>query len=197
MLDDSPALLNAWVLGALLVTYTGYTLFNIPYLAMPAEMTTHYHVRTSLMSWRTVFINVGALIAAFSFALVQWLGNDRQAHGAMGLIFADADCLRLHLLLFRSLNSAPDHCREARAQAFNRAPDPHHRVEPAADEPAGRQALPIAGACGRQFRGRLFQDRDPQDELRANDLVPGGEHRRDPARHSRCGTACHTGTANG
>ena len=88
MLDDSPALLDAWLLGALLLTYTGYTLFNIPYLAMPAEMTTHYHVRTSLMSWRTVFINVGALIAAFSFALVQWLGNDREAHGAMGLIFA-------------------------------------------------------------------------------------------------------------
>jgi len=87
-LDNSPALLNAWVLGALFLTYTGYTLFNIPYLAMPAEMTTHYHERTALMSWRTVFINFGALIAAFSFALVEWLGNDRQAHGAMGLIFA-------------------------------------------------------------------------------------------------------------
>ncbi len=85
---DSPALLNAWVLGALLVTYTGYTLFNVPYLALPAEMTTHYHERTALMSWRTVFINVGALLAFFSFALVEWLGNDRQAHGAMGLIFA-------------------------------------------------------------------------------------------------------------
>ena len=87
-LDHSPALLNAWVLGALLLTYTGYTLFNVPYLAMPAEMTTHYHERTALMSWRTVFINVGALLAFFSFALVEWLGNNRQAHGAMGLIFA-------------------------------------------------------------------------------------------------------------
>ena len=87
-LDHSPALLNTWVLGALLLTYTGYTLFNVPYLAMPAEMTTHYHERTALMSWRTVFINVGALLAFFSFALVEWLGNDRQAHGAMGLIYA-------------------------------------------------------------------------------------------------------------
>ena len=86
--DHNPALLNAWVFGALLLTYTGYTLFNIPYLAMPAEMTTHYHERTSLMSWRTVFINVGALIAVFSYALVEWLGNDREAHGAMGLIYA-------------------------------------------------------------------------------------------------------------
>ena len=81
-------LIGAWVLGALLLTYTGYTLFNVPFLAMPAEMTTRYHERTSLMSWRTLFINIGALIAVFSYALVEWLGNDREAHGAMGLIYA-------------------------------------------------------------------------------------------------------------
>ena len=85
---DSGTLLGAWVLGALLLTYTGYTLFNVPFLAMPAEMTTRYHVRTSLMSWRTLFINIGALIAVFSYALVEWLGNDREAHGTMGLIYA-------------------------------------------------------------------------------------------------------------
>jgi len=85
---DNSAFLGAWVLGALLLTYTGYTLFNVPFLAMPAEMTTHYHARTSLMSWRTLFINIGALIAVFSSALVEWLGNDRAAHGVMGLIYA-------------------------------------------------------------------------------------------------------------
>lgn len=85
---DNPTLLGAYVLGALLLTYTGYTLFNVPYLAMPTEMTTRYHERTSLMSWRTLFINIGALVAVFSYALVEWLGNDREAHGVMGLIFA-------------------------------------------------------------------------------------------------------------
>ena len=85
---DGQALLTAWVLGALLLTYTGYTLFNIPYLAMPAEMTTHYHERTSLMSWRIVFVNIGALVASASYAVVDWLGNDRPAHGAMAAIFA-------------------------------------------------------------------------------------------------------------
>ena len=85
---ENTTLLGAWVLAALLLTYTGYTLFNVPYLALPAEMTIRYHERTSLMSWRTLFINVGALVAVFSYLLVEWLGNDRQAHGAMGLIFA-------------------------------------------------------------------------------------------------------------
>ena len=82
------AWLIAYVLGSLLVIYTGYTLFNVPYLTMPAEMTSSYHERTTLMSYRVVFLNIGALIAVSSFALVQWLGNDRAAHGTMGWAFA-------------------------------------------------------------------------------------------------------------
>ena len=85
---DIQAWLIAYVLGSLLVIYTGYTLFNVPYLTMPAEMTSSYHERTTLMSYRVVFLNIGALIAVSSFALVQWLGNDRAAHGTMGWAFA-------------------------------------------------------------------------------------------------------------
>lgn len=77
-----------FMLGALLLTYTGYTLFNIPYLAMPAEMTDGYHQRTSLMAHRMTFVNIGALIAVSSFAIVEWLGNDLGAHGTMGWMFA-------------------------------------------------------------------------------------------------------------
>ena len=82
------ALLITFMLAALLLTYTGYTLFNIPYLAMPAEMTNSYHVRTSLMSHRIAFVNIGGLISVFSFALVEYLGNDRGAHGTMAVIYA-------------------------------------------------------------------------------------------------------------
>ena len=85
---DAQTWLIAYVLGSLLVIYTGYTLFNVPYLTMPAEMTNSYHERTTLMSYRVVFLNIGALIAVSSFALVQWLGNDRAAHGTMGWAFA-------------------------------------------------------------------------------------------------------------
>ena len=80
--------LIAFMLAALLLTYTGYTVFNIPYLAMPAEMTGSYHVRTSLMAHRIAFVNVGGLISVFSFALVEYLGNDRGAHGTMAWIYA-------------------------------------------------------------------------------------------------------------
>ncbi len=58
----------AWyMLGALVLYSTGYTIFNVPYLAMPAEMTQNYHERSFLMSWRVTAINVaqvGGLIIA-------------------------------------------------------------------------------------------------------------------------------------
>ncbi|MYL00376.1 MAG: MFS transporter [Gammaproteobacteria bacterium] len=80
--------LMVFMLAALLVTYTGYTVFNIPYLAMPAEMTRGCPIRTSLRAHRIIFVNVGGLLAVSSLALVEWLGNDRGAHGTMGWIYA-------------------------------------------------------------------------------------------------------------
>jgi len=46
---------------ALLLYATGYTLFGIPYLAMPAEMTDDYHERSRLMSARTICLTLGIL----------------------------------------------------------------------------------------------------------------------------------------
>jgi GPH family glycoside/pentoside/hexuronide:cation symporter len=54
---------------------------------MAAEMTRNYHARTILMTYRTGFMMTGGFIAASSFALVQWLGNDRAAHAPVALIF--------------------------------------------------------------------------------------------------------------
>ena len=53
------------VVLALLLNATGYTIFNVPYMAMPAEMTKGYHERTSLMSYRIAAIAVGQLCASF------------------------------------------------------------------------------------------------------------------------------------
>ncbi|MEV0197212.1 MFS transporter [Nonomuraea sp. NPDC050691] len=42
---------------------TGYALFEVPYKAMPAEMTGDYHERTSLLQWRMVFIGAATVIS--------------------------------------------------------------------------------------------------------------------------------------
>ncbi len=48
----------------LLLTAAGYSLFNIPYLAMPPEMTSTSEQRTSLTSYRIVAVSIGTIVAA-------------------------------------------------------------------------------------------------------------------------------------
>ena len=42
----------AWVLVLFLACATAYAFFQVPYVAMPAEMTSSYDERTRLMTWR-------------------------------------------------------------------------------------------------------------------------------------------------
>ena len=72
---------------ALCLFALAYTAFQVPYMAMPAEMTDDYHQRTKVMSWRIVFLTVGNMVGMGAVpALVEQLGNDRAAYGQMGLI---------------------------------------------------------------------------------------------------------------
>ena len=60
----------AYVFGAMLVYTLGYTIFNVPYMSMPSEMTDDYHERSSIHSYRMMFISVAGLIAG---ALTPWI----------------------------------------------------------------------------------------------------------------------------
>lgn len=83
----SPLAAGALVTAALLLYFTGYTLFNVPYLAMPAEMTADYDERTSLMSWRVLFVSLAGIVgSSLAPALVKWLGSDRRAYLGMAVV---------------------------------------------------------------------------------------------------------------
>ena len=60
--EASDTLKAAYVLGALILFNTGYTLFNVPHLSMPAEMSASYDERTAIMSFRAVAIVLGTFI---------------------------------------------------------------------------------------------------------------------------------------
>ena len=76
-----------YVSGALLLYALSYTAFQVPYMAMPAEMTDDYHERTHVMSWRVVFMTLGNMVgSAGAPGLVKILGEDRAAYADMGLI---------------------------------------------------------------------------------------------------------------
>lgn len=81
--------LVAWMIAALLLYSTAYSLFNVPYMALPSELTDGFHERTRLISFRTVFVSIGQVLALAGTAwLVQSGGAGRSGYATMGLVMA-------------------------------------------------------------------------------------------------------------
>ena len=71
----------------LILFFVGYTLFSVPFTSMAAEMTRDYHERTSLMSYRTFFSNLGGMLGGSAAPIVVgWLGSTQAAYGQMAWI---------------------------------------------------------------------------------------------------------------
>ncbi len=84
--QSGPGLLIAAV-TALLLYATGYTLFGIPYLAMPAEMTDDYDERSRLMSARTICLTLGILAGgALAPVLVGAFGGGQIGYARMSWV---------------------------------------------------------------------------------------------------------------
>ncbi|WP_425229953.1 MFS transporter [Sphingomonas sp.] len=67
---------------------TAYTIYNVPYMAMPGEMTRSYHERSELMRWRVYAVGLAIIIAsAIGPKLLGWFGGDAAAYAKMALIF--------------------------------------------------------------------------------------------------------------
>lgn len=67
-----------------------YTIYNIPYISMPAEMTDSYHERSSIHAYRMVFVSLGSLIASAGIkASLEWLGKtEAQSYATVGIVCA-------------------------------------------------------------------------------------------------------------
>lgn len=85
--ESNSALLVMLVL--LLVYSVGYTLFNVPYMAMLPEMTDDYHERARLVSFRVYGVSCGTIIGlAMGPAIVHSFGGGREGHIVMAAIFS-------------------------------------------------------------------------------------------------------------
>ncbi|HJP43143.1 MAG TPA: glycoside-pentoside-hexuronide (GPH):cation symporter [Gammaproteobacteria bacterium] len=82
-----------------LIAYsTFYTIFNVPYLAMPAEMSSVPAERTRLISWRVKAIGMGQLIgASLAPIMVFWFGSGQTGHAKMALILGSVAAAALVL----------------------------------------------------------------------------------------------------
>lgn len=85
--DWAPSLLLGMVVIALLLNATGYTIFNVPYLAMPAEMGLGFHERTRLMSFRAAAVAIGGVSAtAGGPFLIGAFGGGVGGYGSMAWV---------------------------------------------------------------------------------------------------------------
>jgi GPH family glycoside/pentoside/hexuronide:cation symporter len=87
---DNQYLTAFYLFLALCIYAFGYTLFNIPYMSMPAEMTDSYHERSSIHAYRIVFVALGGLVAVSGIkGAVGFLGeNDIGSWRIVGLACA-------------------------------------------------------------------------------------------------------------
>lgn len=113
-----PALPKSALIGYMVVTLvlhaTGYSLFNVPYLAMPAEMTQSYEGRLRLISFRTAFISLGQLLSlAATAALIEAGGGGIAGYRLMAGVMASIALFGMLTAFFgtrgaRSVARGPD-----------------------------------------------------------------------------------------
>lgn len=57
-----PTVAAIWVFVAFTLTATAFSLFQVPYIALPAELTPDYDERTRLLTWRVVVLTLAILL---------------------------------------------------------------------------------------------------------------------------------------
>jgi glycoside/pentoside/hexuronide:cation symporter, GPH family len=98
-----------FIVMALLLYATGYAVFSVPYMAMPAEMTTDYHERSRLISYRIYAVVIASVIASFLGPVLIARGGGGQAgHTTMSLFLA-ALAFAAALFCSRATAGAPFH----------------------------------------------------------------------------------------
>jgi Na+/melibiose symporter-like transporter len=79
---------GAWVVVAFLACATAYAFFQVPYVAMPAEMTDGYGERTRLMTWRVGVLALAILLSGASAPAIRDAVGPEQGYRAMGVAVA-------------------------------------------------------------------------------------------------------------
>jgi GPH family glycoside/pentoside/hexuronide:cation symporter len=84
-----PVLAGLWVFLAFILASTAFALFQVPYIAMSAELTDSPAERSTLMAWRVAFLTVAILLGgALAPVIRDALGGANLGHFVMALFMA-------------------------------------------------------------------------------------------------------------
>jgi len=83
----APAVGAVWVLLSFMATATAFSLFQVPYIALPAELTDGYDARTRLLTWRVVVLTVAILLFGAGGPVLRRLtGDPTTGYLLMGIV---------------------------------------------------------------------------------------------------------------
>ena len=77
-----------WVLVLFVACATAYAFFQVPYVAMPAEMTDSYDERTRLMTWRVAVLALAIMVSGASAPAIRDALGGRAGYRVMGVVVA-------------------------------------------------------------------------------------------------------------
>lgn len=76
-----------WVGGAFLLAATCYALFQVPYVALPAEMSEETAERSRITGWRIIALTLGILVGgALAPVIVDAMGGGVDGYRVMGIV---------------------------------------------------------------------------------------------------------------
>ncbi|WP_353114275.1 MFS transporter [Microbacterium sp.] len=88
-----------WVLVAFMLAATCFSLFQVPYIALPAELTDDYRERTRLLSWRVVLLTVAILLFGAGGPELRALFPDDPLRGYLVMAIAAGAVLAIGMLV--------------------------------------------------------------------------------------------------
>ncbi len=78
----------AWVLVMFVACATAYAFFQVPYVAMPAEITDSYDERTRLMTWRVAILAFAIMLSGATAPAIRDAFDGRAGYRVMGVAIA-------------------------------------------------------------------------------------------------------------
>lgn len=95
----SPWVATAWVLVAFVGAASFFSLFQVPYIALPAELTSGYDERTRLLTWRVVVLTLAILLFGAGGPEIRDLFPEDEPLGYLVMAIAAGAVLGIGLLI--------------------------------------------------------------------------------------------------
>ena len=103
----APGPAGTWVLLAFMLAATGFSLFQVPYVTLPAEITADYDERTRLLAWRVVALAAAILLFGAGGPLLRaWAGGGPRGY----LVMAAGAALVFGVGMLVARGAAPCRC---------------------------------------------------------------------------------------